>query len=165
MSISVTLNDYLMRKAGNYELIRHSFSEHMVEAAWSSHLPVREVVKAVVLKDKDNYMLAAIPATNKVMLSRIQQMLGRKVQLAHEEELVQLFDDCSEGAIPPLGDAFGMEMIWDDSLADDNDIYFEAGDHRHLVHLTGGQYMQLIRNHPHGQISCAADDLVDMVLH
>jgi len=165
MSISVTLNDYLMRKAGNYELIRHSFSEHMVEAAWSSHLPVREVVKAVVLKDKQSYMLAAIPATNKVILPRIQQMLGRKVQLAHEEELPQLFGDCSEGAIPPLGDAFGLEMIWDDSLAEDNDIYFEAGDHRHLVHLTGGQYMQLLRNHPHGHISCAADDLADMMLH
>jgi len=165
MSISVTLNDYLMRKAGNYELIRHSFSEHMLEAAYASHLPVREVVKAVVLTDGQGYMLAAIPSTNKVMLSRISQILGRRVQLAHEEELATLFEDCSEGAIPPLGDAFGMDMIWDDSLADDADIYFEAGDHRHLVHLTGGQFMGLVKNHPHGRISCAADDLADMILH
>lgn len=165
MSISVTLNDYLMRKAGNYELIRHSFSEHMVEAAWASHLPVREVVKGVVLKHRDNYLIAAIPASNKIILPRIQQMLGNKVTLAHEEELFELFGDCAEGAIPPVGDAFGLEMIWDDSLSEDEEIYFEAGDHRHLVHLTGGQYMQLLKNHPHGHISCAADDLADMVLH
>ncbi|MCV6590911.1 MAG: YbaK/EbsC family protein [Marinobacterium sp.] len=165
MSISITLNDYLMRKAGNYELIHHSFSEHMVEAAWSSNLPVREVAKAVVLKSPQGYMLAAIPSCNKIILQRVQLMLGQKIRLAKEEETFNLFGDCAEGAIPPVGDAFGMGMIWDDSLADDEEIYFEAGDHRHLVHLSGGQYMQLLRNHPHGRISCAADDLADLVLH
>jgi Ala-tRNA(Pro) deacylase len=42
--------------------------------------------------------------------------------------------------------------VIDDSLEGSNDIYFEGGDHRTLVHLTGGNFQHLMQDVPHAHI-------------
>ncbi|MBY4677604.1 aminoacyl-tRNA deacylase [Marinobacterium arenosum] len=162
MSMSSTLEQYLSEQHTPYELISHGFSEHMLEAAHASQLPVKEVVKAVVLRDGDYHLLAAIPAMNKLLLPEVSRLMGRHLELAEENELPKLFGDCEIGAVPPVGEPFGMPIIWDDRLSGDEEIYFEAGDHRHLVHVSGRDYMKLLKNKPHGEISCAPEDVPDL---
>ncbi|WP_036230793.1 aminoacyl-tRNA deacylase [Marinobacterium jannaschii] len=162
MTISSTLSGYIHQKAGNYDVIAHSCSESAVESASLADLPLKQVAKAVVLHDQDHYMMAVIPSMNKLMLPQLQQMLGRRLQLASEEELAPLFSDCEKGAVPAIGQAFGLPPVWDDQLAESEDIYVEAGDHRHLIHLKKKQFMELMRNKPHGEISCRPEDLYDL---
>ena len=57
------------------------------------------------------------------------------MELVEEEELTEIFKDCAEGAIPALGEAYGLDVIWDEELMGVEDIYIEAGDHRHLIRL------------------------------
>jgi Ala-tRNA(Pro) deacylase len=64
-----------------------------------------------------------------------------------------MFDDCAEGAIPPLGDAYGYEVILDNSLASLSDVYFEAGSHTDLVHLSGNDFRALMSNAVQGVFS------------
>ncbi len=45
-----------------------------------------------------------------------------------------------------------MQTIIDRSLDKVDDIYFEAGDHRTLVHLSGAQFHRLMRKAPHANI-------------
>ncbi len=47
----------------------------------------------------------------------------------------RLFGDCEPGAVPALGDAYGIQVIWDDDLKYTSDIYIEAGDHEHLIRI------------------------------
>ena len=39
-------------------------------------------------------------------------------------------------------------MVWDQSLDDEEDVYLEAGDHRHLLHLSHNDFMKLVGGSP-----------------
>jgi len=47
--------------------------------------------------------------------------------------------------------SFGREN--DQSLVDAPDVYFEAGDHQALVHVSASEFLKLMANAPRGQIS------------
>jgi Ala-tRNA(Pro) deacylase len=49
--------------------------------------------------------------------------------LASENEIVQLFEDCSPGAIPPIGECYGPDAVVKPSICDQPDVYFVGGDH------------------------------------
>jgi len=106
-----------------------------------------------MLEDDKGYLMAVIPASHKVDLGAVHRQLNRALGLATDRELVELFKDCEPGALPPLGLAYGIDSILDQSLADAPDVYFEAGDHQVLVHVSGGEFLKLMANAPRGQIS------------
>ena len=61
-----------------------------------------------------------------------------------------MFTDCASGAVPPIGPAYGMETMVDDALVGLSEIYFESGDHRGLIHVSGDQFLSLLREASHG---------------
>ena len=67
--------------------------------------------------------------------------------------LPALFNDCSEGAVPPIGDAYGVGVIFDDCLSDCADVYFEAGDHMGVVHISVADFCDLMGDARHDYIS------------
>ena len=77
------------------------------------------------------------------------------MRLADEDQLPPLFPDCKPGAIPPLGPAYGLRMIVDASLDAQEEVYFEAGDHEHLVKMSAGQFRALIGSAPRVEFAVA----------
>ena len=75
--------------------------------------------------------------------------------LATEEELGGLFPDCELGAVPPLGHAYGIKTIWDPktTLGSERQVYFEAGDHVHLVRVSGKKFHELMAPADRGEFS------------
>jgi len=51
-------------------------------------------------------------------LGAVHRQLNRELGLATDRELVELFKDCEPGALPPLGLAYGIDTILDESLVD-----------------------------------------------
>ena len=153
MGIALTLQEYLDWEDLDYELIRHPYTASSLYSAEVAHIPGKQLAKSVVLGDENGYLLAVIPATNYIEFSYIQQQLNRNFSLASEEDLTYMFDDCVEGAVPPLGDAYGYEVILDSSLAGLSDVYFEAGSHTELVHLSGYDFRGLMSNAVQGVFS------------
>jgi Ala-tRNA(Pro) deacylase len=82
--------------------------------------------------------------------------LDRPVSMATEEEIATLFPDCEIGAIPPVGAAYGLETVVDDSFDRVSDIYFEAGDHRSLVHISDKEFHNLMMDCRYCHISGTA---------
>jgi Ala-tRNA(Pro) deacylase len=70
-------------------------------------------------------------------------------QLTRESGLPHLFGDCERGAIPALGEAYGIKMLLDPMLTRQEDIYLEAGNHHYLVHMRMDQYLKLV---PHAEV-------------
>ncbi len=160
MSISPMVQEYLEGAHINYDLVHHGFSESSYDAACSSHVPIASVIKSIVLRDSHNhhYLLAMIPACNKLKLQWVNEILGRSLVLAREDELQALMPDCSLGAIPPLGQIYGMDVIWDSALREPKQLYFEGGDHEDLVHITHGDFLALFNRRTEGNISVPADN-------
>ena len=83
----------------------------------------------------------------------VNEELNRNLVLACEEEFKALFEDCEVGAVPALGEAYGINVIWDDDLQYTADIYIEAGDHEHLIWLERRDFKKLMSSLPHSIIS------------
>jgi len=146
VNIAPTIQDYLAAQQIAYEVLSHPRTMTSSASAESAHLPGKSVAKAVVVEDESGrYAVAVLPATAHVQLSRLERELHRSgLHLASEPQLGKLFPDCELGAIPPLGDAYGLPTIVEEELAAQPDVFFEAGDHQHLVHVSQGEFGRLI---------------------
>ncbi len=145
MSISTTLREYLENKGIEYDLLEHPLTQTASETAHAAHIPGDLLVKSVVLEDEQGYVMAVIPSTRRVEIGKLSKHLHRRLGLATEDELSRLFDDCETGAIPPIGQAYGMDVVVeDDCLTECSDVYFEGGDHMDLIHVSGQDFQLLM---------------------
>ena len=158
MGIAITLQEYLSNNGVEYDCIAHERTGRSIRAAESSHVPAESLAKAVVLRRGDSFILAVLPASRRVEIDEVGGWLRQPVGLASEEELVSLFPDCEPGAVPPIAAAYGLRSLVDESLEAQPDIYFEAGDHCTLVHVSGPQFHKLMEKVPHGHFSKSTEN-------
>jgi len=156
MTIAQKLNQYLIDQRAEYELIAHVPTRSSIETARICHVPARQMVKAVLLDSDQDYLLAVLPANRRLELAELRNGLGFRPHLVDEEELAIVFDDCAVGAIPALASGYGVRAMVDDSLDDQPDIYFEAGDHASLVHMSGAEFSRLTQDAQRGHFSNAS---------
>jgi len=153
MAIAITLQAYLDKSGIHYDVLSHTHTETSLDTAQTTHISPEQIAKSVILEDEAGYLMAVIPASHHIELGQLSHQLERRLGLATEDELAGLFSDCDLGAIPPIGEAYHMEVVMDDSLEQCPDIYFEAGDHTDLIHVDGPAFLQLMRHARHGQFS------------
>lgn len=153
MAIAIKLQEYLERQGIKYDLLEHAYTIDSMHTASVAHIPGDYLAKCVLLEDEDGYLLAVIPATHRVDLAMLRRLLNRRLGLATEQELADLFGDCELGAIPPIGRAYGIDVVMDESLAGCKEVYFEAGDHTELVHVNGGDFQGLMTGAMRGYFS------------
>lgn len=144
MSMAETLTKHLHAQDIPYDLLHHPHTATSMEAAHAAHIPGDWVAKTVLLEDDDGYVMAVLPATHRIDLGELHRQLHRRLGLATEQELATLFADCELGALPPIGCAYGIDTIVDDSLAEQAEVYFDAGDHQQLVHVSGEVFGNLL---------------------
>ncbi len=143
MAIATHVADYLAAHGVTYEVIEHQPTTSAMDAAQEAKIPTDHMLKAVLLRDKQGYVLALLPASHRLDLGRMRDSLHRPVRLATEAEIAALFTDCELGAIPAIGGAYNLDMVVDDALEGRSDIYFDGGDHRSLVHISGADFWRL----------------------
>lgn len=148
MTIAMTLRQYLEHRDVEYEVLRHDQTASSSRTAQAAHVPGDRLAKGVVLKQGGDYLLAVLPASRHVGLDGMESWLNRPVTLATEAEVESLFPDCDVGAVPAIANAYGLEAVVDSRLDEQDDIYFEGGDHRSVVHLSGEQFRKLTGSTP-----------------
>ena len=150
MTIPAKVAAFLTDKGISYELVSHPKTYSSSETASAAHLPEDHIAKGVVLKDAQGYLLVVIPASDWINLNHVRNELNRDLHLAPEEEMEQLFPDCEPGAVPPMGEAYGIEAILDEALTSLVKVYLEAGDHKQLICVTNEQFNSLMKGVRHG---------------
>lgn len=153
MGIASTVRDYLDESGVEYQLVHHAYTPNSLLAARAARVPPDQLAKTVLLEDDRGYLVAVVPASRRVELQSLERQLGRRLVLASEREVQDMFSDCAHGAIPAIGQAYGLDVVWDDCLAGCADVYFEAGDHTDLVRMSGKEFTFLMGLRPHGPIS------------
>ena len=154
MSIAGRVEEYLSQQNIDYKLIPHNHTDNSRDTARSANIAASHLAKAVILQDDDGvYLMAIIPANNKVRLFNVNLELERHFHLASEKPLQELFPDCEWGAIPALGQAYGMDILWDNKLQAGTDLYLEAGSHEDLIKIKLKDFIQLMGESPHADIS------------
>jgi Ala-tRNA(Pro) deacylase len=152
MTIAPTFQRYLDQKVV-YDVIAHEPTMSSMRTAQVSHVPGNCLAKGVLLRDGIGYMLAVLPATHQIRMHDLRFQFGEDVELASEGEIDELFQDCVRGAVPPIGECYGLDTIVDDAIDGQRDVYLEAGDHTTLVHLPHAQFAKLTADAQHGRFS------------
>ena len=153
MAIAKRLKHYLEDQNIDYDIVTHPRTMTSAETAHAAHVSGERVVKSVVIPHELGYLLAVVPSTHRIDLGSLQALAGTRLGLAAETEVGEVFDDCDLGAVPPVGAAYGVEVIVDDSLDDLSEVYFEGGDHRTLVHASGAAFQARMKDARHGSFS------------
>jgi Ala-tRNA(Pro) deacylase len=107
----------------------------------------------VLLEGAGCQMVAMIPANQEVHLGKLAQDVGMEVSLADEATVSRLFSECEPGVVPGLPNAWGVEIVWDDALMEQPDVYLEAGDHERLLHIETRFLNEVFENAPHCHFS------------
>ena len=153
MGVAISLKNYLTSHDIDYSEYTHEHTATALETATVSHVPGALMVKAVLLSDGTEYLLAALPADRRLEINRLCDFMEQDYELATEDEIAEVFSDCEVGAIPATGQAYGLKMIWDDSLVKPDSVYLEAGDHETLIHVDKDNFLRLMGEASHTTIS------------
>jgi Ala-tRNA(Pro) deacylase len=146
MPILTKLKEFLDANAVRYEVRSHPTAYTAQEVAAAEHVPGREMAKVVMVRDGGGYLMAVLPAPYHVGLVRLGKAVGRTdLRLATEAEFAVLFPGCEPGAMPPFGNLYGIPVWVDESLAGDDEIAFNAGNHEQTVHMTYADFARLVR--------------------
>ena len=149
MNIAPSVQDYLAERQIGYELQAHARTASSLDTSRVAHVPPSRLAKAVVLKDESGYFVAALPSCNHIAGGKLGKARHRPApRLATEWEVATLFADCDYGAVPPVGEPYGLPLIVDAALDAEPEVFFEAGDHEHLVHMTHGEFFRLTADAP-----------------
>lgn len=141
------LLNFLEHNHTEFFTVRHKAAYTALSSAKSAHIKSSDMVKSVLLNLDGIYTLAVLPSTSKIDFKKIKEITGSQMAaLAEEEELENLFPDCTTGAIPPLGNLYFIPVITDSKIIEKKDIFFEAGSHREIMKIHLSDYLKL--THP-----------------
>ena len=145
MSIAPTLNAYLDHEHVHYDLLPHPTAFRAAEIAQTLHTPEKEMAKVVIVKVDDRFVMTVLPASWNVDLRRLREVFpAHHLRLACESEIAGLFPDCEVGAMPPFGTLYGLPVYVDRSLADDEEIVFQAGTHSDAIRMRYTDFSALV---------------------
>jgi Ala-tRNA(Pro) deacylase len=146
MTIARKLQDYIDSEGIDYDTVPHHRTATSSQSALAARVPGNKLAKSVVVHHEMGYVLAVVPSTHRIELSTLQDVMNKRLGLASEEEVSSLFADCDIGAVPPVGSAYDVPVILDESLGSASDVYFEGGDHETLVHVSGLNFRNLMKD-------------------
>lgn len=92
------------------------------------------VAQVAVAVRNDRPVMLVVGPDRDVDLRLMWLVLGREhIRFAGESEIQELFPDCEPGAMPALGNLYGLPVYLDAELATDPEITFLTGSHRESV--------------------------------
>jgi Ala-tRNA(Pro) deacylase len=140
------LKEFLDSERIKYVSIVHSTAYTAQEVAASTHITGKELAKTVIVKLDGEMAMAVLPANRKIVLQDLREVTGSdQVKFASEEEFKQQFPDCETGAMPPFGNLYGMEVYAAASLAENEEIAFNAGSHTEVIKLAYRDFERLVK--------------------
>ena len=129
-----------------YELLEHPHTETAADEAQALGLNPEDVAKTLVLTTPGGHMRAVLPASERIDLRKVRDLLGvgkKRAHLATEEDLARDYPEFELGAVPPLGGATRDPVLVDRRVAERDPVVLEAGSHEQSVRVETGDLLRL----------------------
>jgi Ala-tRNA(Pro) deacylase len=135
--------DFLNAGKVKYQVIHHPEAFTAQELAAVEGVKGKSHAKVVMVKSDGELFMTVVPADHRLDLEQLGSVLGRRVDLASEEEFREKFPDCATGTMPPFGQLYGLPLYMDRSLQTEGPIVFEAGTHSDAIRMNFTDYHKL----------------------
>jgi Ala-tRNA(Pro) deacylase len=126
---------WLDERGIDYQVVEHDETFTAAAEARAAHVAPEHTAKTVVLRDGEEFVMAVIPASERLDLHKVRDVLDRgpSLRLATEEEMAARFPEFEVGAVPPFGPTVPELEVVDSRLAEEERTLYAGGDHRHSL--------------------------------
>ena len=131
-SVAERLRRYLDDRGVAYRVIEHEPAATAQEYHAVLGTRYEQMPKAVFLRyrddgDDERFAILALQAHKRADLKHVRTLLGaRGVRLGTPEQL-RTVTGCNFGELPPMGGRFGIPTLFDRDLAEEDELFFNAG--------------------------------------
>lgn len=141
---SPLLIDYMNRCRAIYQLHRHAPADRSAELAQVLGVPLRWLVKPVMVRIDGTLSMVIMPADIRLSFESLRRALAvKRVELAPERSFARCFPRCERGAIPPVGHLFGLNAYALPLFDTNRSVYFCAGSRDESVEMSFAEFQRL----------------------
>lgn len=159
MTVAAKVDRYLSRQAIGYDVIFHSQTRSLRQAAEAAHVPPHQFARALIVEARQRRHMVVLPLDHLLDFKALEQWFGARPRLVPVQELESVFDDCEAGCIPPLAQPYGFGALCDEALFAHPRIVFEGGMHNSLLRVDAAGFSRLMQDASRAVISRPDDSL------
>lgn len=129
----------------DFDVLDHPHTERAADEAAALGVSPSEVAKTVVLTTPTGNVRAVLPASERIDLRKVGDLIGasgKKVHLATEGDLAREYAEFELGAVPPFGGKRDP-VILDVRLSERDSVVVEAGTHERSVRIKAADLRRL----------------------
>ena len=153
MPIAVKLGQFLSRQNIFVREIHHERVNSLMSAVNQTRVPAEVTLKSELLIDVKGAVMAVLPLPASLDIDAVNQVMGRNFQALTLAQSDRLYTDCESGAHPPVGAAYGIPVIVDESLLEQDLFYIQSGCNTTLLQMDGRAFRSSIAGAVKGEIA------------
>lgn len=127
--VEVALIEQLRRSNIEFEVLPHSRTQTATGEARALDVAPQATAKTVIVRADGGCIRAVVPASRRLDVEKLGELLGVRPTLLTEAELDGCYPQFELGAVPPFGGPEGDKVVFDSDLAECSYVVFEAGTH------------------------------------
>ncbi|WP_342631985.1 HDOD domain-containing protein [Marinobacter alkaliphilus] len=140
MALSERLSHYLARKGISYQQIEIAPVSNLDAAVLASGKPQHDFIQPTLLIDINGVVMAVHRFDSTLDMDTLHQFTGRRLQPLTARQTARLFGDCEPGFVPPVGNAWDLQVLIDEDLTTADQVVFSAGTNDTLVVMDGRSF-------------------------
>lgn len=135
-----------------YETFEHAPVRTSEEAAAvRPEFSLAQGTKSLIVRVKERdgtrrFVLVVVPGDRKFDIKKLRQVLGVKdLRFAYEGEVREVTGGVEPGGVPPFGNIFGLPVIADERVFNNETIICNAGDRAFSIALASRDYREIVK--------------------
>lgn len=154
VALAARLEQFLDRHRAGFEVLPlNDYGSGGFEAAvMASGEPREQVVQATPLVDPEGALLLVHPFDSTLDMAAVARHTGRRLQPLTPRQAQRLCSDCEPGFLPPLGPAYGLSVLVDETVWDLERLVMACGSTQALVSIGGASFRHLLAGADRGAV-------------
>ena len=126
--------------------VRTSEEAAKTRPGYTLHQGVKAIVVRIKRSESDKrFVMLVFPADLRFDSAKVKALFGAKdVRFASEDEIAQITDGVQPGAVPPFGNLFGLHVVADPAVFENEKIVFNAGDRCFSLAMKSADYQSMV---------------------
>jgi len=149
--VTTQITELLTSTGASFETFEHEPVRTSEQAAQTRPgYALRQGAKAILLRVKRTeadkfFAMLVMPADRQFDKNKVKHCFSaRDLRFATEGEVKDLTGGIEPGGVPPFGNLFGLRVVADPTLFENERIVFNAGDRRFSVAMYSADYRRLV---------------------
>lgn len=129
----------------DYEFKEHEPVRTSEEAAAVRGEDIKIGAKALLLKADDMFVVVVLSAAKRIDSKALKKILGVKSLRFATSEEVKEKTGCEPGGFPPFAHVFGLNLVVDKSIFENEFMAFNAGERTKSLKMETEDYLELLK--------------------